>query len=37
MIDLDRTKQVRNRAEADEPTTGSGQSTGEPDAGQDPA
>ena len=28
---------MRNRAEADEPTTGSGQSTGEPDAGQDPA
>ena len=28
---------MRNRAEADKPTTGSGQSTGEPDAGQDPA
>jgi hypothetical protein len=28
---------MRNRAEADEPTTGSGQNTGEPDAGQDPA
>ena len=28
---------MRNRAEADEPTTGSGQSGGEPDAGQDPA
>jgi len=28
---------MRNRAEADEPTTGSGQSSGEPDASQDPA
>lgn len=28
---------MRNRAEADNPTTGSGQSSGEPDAGQDPA
>src|SRR5215207_5707041 len=27
---------MRNRVEADKPTTGSGQSSGEPDAGQDP-